>query len=248
MFTSSWFTRPGRFLARLLVLAIGLGACGEGQPTAVLEMYVLNSFGNEMRNASISLYNNEDAWRNGTGTVKEPSVTDSTGVVRFAGLASGRYFFDAIKGDTNNWELRTSTEVQSIGSFYVNRVFVVITPNRTGLLAATGGRRWRIGRVLQGTQDVTNFVAGCEVNDVLIFYKGNQLVEDEGATRCSPNDPQQVNAHWQFSAAGTEIEVRRGEVPLTAPPSERWTIVGNVTRNGFSVQKRGAVYQYVPAG
>jgi hypothetical protein len=206
-----------------------LGACGEGQDTAVLEMYVINSLGEEVAGAEVTLYANREAWRRGEGPIKEPAMTDRTGVVRFVSLADGDYFFDVIKGDTTNWAGRISTNIESVGSFFVNRVFVVISSNQTSRLVAKAGKRWQtsnhtitINSPLGGTITQTT----CEEDDVYTFFKDNLYTKEDGTTTRCANTPALVQGTWRLLDNDTRLSLTQTDADGNPVGAARvWTIV-----------------------
>jgi|GEM_PF-2754517 len=221
---------PGA-LARnwFILLALGsLLACGEGQDTAVLEIYVISSLGEEVQDAQVSIYANREDWQSGRSPVKEASATDRTGVVRFAGLADGSYFLDVVKGDTTNWAGRISTDVKSVGSFFVNRIFVVISSNQTNRLVATGGKRWRTvsytSALISSIGTTPGFVTACAKDDIDIFFKGNAYISDEGASIC-PGSAQQTQGTWRLLENDTRLSIARNTANDTPGEAIVWTIV-----------------------
>jgi hypothetical protein len=214
----------------LLGTILLLSACGEGQDTAVLEMYVINSLGEEVEGAEVTLYATREAWRRGEAPVKEPAVTDRTGVVRFVGLADGDYFFDVVKSDTTNWAGRISTNIESVGSFFVNRVFVVIASNQTSRLVARAGKRWQtnsytvtINSPFGGT--ITQPLNPCEQDDVYVFYKDNLYAKEDGASRCA-STPALVQGTWRLLDNDTRLSLTQTDADGNPVGTARvWTVV-----------------------
>ncbi|WP_448519986.1 hypothetical protein [Rhodoflexus sp.] len=186
-------------------VAFLFGGCGEGQPNAVLELYVLNGFGDGVPDAEVALYRTREDWLNEKNPVKPPRKTAENGIVRFVGLEAGEYYFNAVSDSLNNWEGKFRTNVRSIGSFYVNTEFTVISKNNSGLLAGPGGKRWRITEVTLNGQPFPSGIPSCVRDNVNIFFKANKFVRDEGPTRCNPTDPQMLEGVWRFNSTGTDL-------------------------------------------
>lgn len=189
----------------LSALTFLLFGCGEGQPNAVLELYVLNGFGDGVPNAQVAIYRTREDWLNETNPVKPPKQTADNGVVRFVGLEAGEYYINAVSDSLNNWEGKFRTTVKSIGSFYVNTEFTVISKNNSGLLAGAGGKRWRIVDVTLNGQPFPGGIAPCVRDNFNIFFKANKFVRDEGATKCAASDPQTLEGTWRFNSTGTDL-------------------------------------------
>lgn len=66
-----------------------------------LRVTVLNSLGNPVEGATVSVYANEEAYRNSVGHVAQ-GVTDEKGRVTFKDLKTESYYLDARKDDLNN--------------------------------------------------------------------------------------------------------------------------------------------------
>jgi len=193
------------WLAVLSIIACLLASCGEGQPNAVLELYVLNSFGDGVPNADVAIYRTRKDWLNETNPVKPPKKTAENGVVRFVGLEAGEYYINAVSDSLNNWEGKFRTNVRSIGSFYVNTEFTVISKNNSGLLAGPGGKRWRIFDVTLNGQPFPSGIPSCVRDNFNIFFKANKFVRDEGPTKCTASDPQILEGTWRFNSTGTDL-------------------------------------------
>ncbi|MCS6967500.1 MAG: hypothetical protein RMJ44_03660 [Cytophagales bacterium] len=198
-----WAKRKIKLSAALL--SVLLLACGEGQPNAVLELYVLNSFGDGVANAEVAIFRTREDWLNETNPVKPPKKTAQNGVVRFVGLEPGEYYINAVADSLNNWEGKFRTVVKSIGSFYVNTEFTVINKNNSSLLAGPGGKRWRITEVTLNAQPFPTGVPACVRDNLNIFFKSNKFIRDEGPTKCSPTDPQRLEGTWRFNPTGTDL-------------------------------------------
>lgn len=70
-------------------------------PTS-LKITVINSLGNVVHNAEVTIYKSEDNYRNNINPVAETQLTDEKGIVTFKKLDPVSYFIDARKGDQSN--------------------------------------------------------------------------------------------------------------------------------------------------
>jgi len=84
-------------------------------------------------------------------------------------------------------------------------------PTRTEMLTS---KAWKltastISPAIMGMTDLYAVMATCELDNTLKFNSdaSKSLVQDEGASKCSSMDPQQVSGNWQLNAAETEVMV-----------------------------------------
>lgn len=70
-------------------------------PTS-LKITVLNSLGNPVEEAKVTLYSTEDDYRNEKNAVSETLQTDAKGQVKFKNLEAKVYFVHVVKGEMNN--------------------------------------------------------------------------------------------------------------------------------------------------
>jgi hypothetical protein len=79
--------------------------------------------------------------------------------------------------------------------------------SKTGLLTSSG---WvmKSAEIVVGTQsqDMYSWFDDCEKDDIIIFKTDKSIVEDEGATKCDPSDPQTTtDGTWALLNNDTEL-------------------------------------------
>ena len=81
-------------------------ACAFNSPTQLLKtslrLTILDELGNPVEGAKVTLYNNQEDYRQEKNPVSETQSTDKKGRVKFLGLEPKVYFVDAKKGDMSN--------------------------------------------------------------------------------------------------------------------------------------------------
>lgn len=119
------------------------------------------------------------------------------------------------------------------------------TPDKAKIL--TGGQ-WQLSAMTSdpaidwfGTP-VTNVFAqlpACIKDDVTIFKTDGKVNFDEGASKCSPNDPQTTTGTWTFNPAQTVLSVTKdGE-------TESWNVSelkGNTFKAVYPIVEEGITY------
>jgi hypothetical protein len=188
-------------------------ACKEGQPTAVLEVYVLDVLGNRVENAKVNIYKFKEDWEKERNALKPEEVTTTTGLVRFVNLEEGTYYIDVQSRTQNNWEGKIETTVQSIGAFYVNTEFIIVKESRSGDVAQANGRKWRAVSLLQLGKltpvEQLEPIFRCTYDNLLIFYKGGTYTIEGRGVKCQADEPAIVErGTWRFNEAGTVLTLR----------------------------------------
>ena len=90
-------------------------------------------------------------------------------------------------------------------------------PSKTDILTAGTGQ-WKMSAYTltppydldgDGTPDTDAYATfeACEKDNYFVFKKDGALETNEGATKCSPNDPQIEMGTWSFSNNETEITI-----------------------------------------
>lgn len=92
-------------------------------PTA-LKITVLDGLGNYVEGAEVTLYGNEEDFKNSENPVQETQLTDKKGRVTFKGLESKSYYVDVIKGEKTNYGAAQLTPKLEEGRF--NKVNIII--------------------------------------------------------------------------------------------------------------------------
>lgn len=59
--------------------------------------------------------------------------------------------------------------------------------------------------------DFYPFLPDCEKDDYTIFNENGTFVDDEGATKCEPGDPQTINGTWEFLEDETKLKLNYDE-------------------------------------
>lgn len=84
------------------------------------------------------------------------------------------------------------------------------SPTKTQLLTA---HKWVPTALTFDNNDAWGLVDDCEKDNFLEFKTNGSYKEDEGATKCDPNDPQIINnSTWKFTANNTKLEYHGGRV------------------------------------
>jgi hypothetical protein len=197
----------------VLICCLFSVSCREGQPTAVLEVYILDALGNRVTNANVNIYKFKEDWEKEQNEMKPAEVTTETGLIRFVNLEEGTYYIDVKKGSTNNWEGKIETSVQSIGAFYVNTEFIIVKESRAGDVAQANGRKWKASTLRQfgRTSNIQDLDASfrCTYDNVLIFYKGGRFEIVGSGLKCSASEMLIVERGiWKFNDTGTAINLK----------------------------------------
>jgi len=107
----------------LLATAFFVSSSTQLLPTN-LRIVVLNSLGNAEEGVSVTLFGNEEDYKDETNPVQEAQLTDSKGRVTFTKLEPKSYFIYAKKGDLDNNGEGVETAVLLEGK--MNKVNIVI--------------------------------------------------------------------------------------------------------------------------
>lgn len=92
-------------------------------PTS-LKITVLNSLGNAVNEAEVTLYGAEDDYRNEENQLSEAQKTNEKGQVTFKKLEAKVYFVHVVKGEMNNDGGAAQTDTLQAGR--LNKVNIVI--------------------------------------------------------------------------------------------------------------------------
>ena len=210
-----------RILYLSLLLLCCFTACRQGQPTAVLEIYVLDPLGNRVAKANVNVYRAKEDWDEEKNPAKTPEITTTTGLIRFVNLEAGTYYIDVKKDSLNNWEGKVETTVKSIGAFYVNTEFVIVKDSKSSDVASAEGKKWKAITVKQfsTTSNVENLSPEfrCRLDNVLVFYKSGRYEIEGRGDKCSVSEtPIEQAGTWQFNDTGTTITLKGdGRKPVT---------------------------------
>ena len=90
-----------------------------------LQITVVDELGNRVEGAQVTLYANEDDYRNSRNPVQEAQKTDGKGRVTFSSLEPEVYYVNVEKGDKNNFDMATQTE--KLTPRRTNQVTIVIS-------------------------------------------------------------------------------------------------------------------------
>ncbi len=209
----------------IYLLLCCLTACRQGQPTAVLEIYVLDPLGDRVPQANVNLYRLKEDWDMEKTPAKTPEITTATGLIRFVNLEAGTYYIDVKKDSLNNWEGKVETTVKSVGAFYVNTEFVIVKDSKSSDVASAEGKKWLATTVKQfsTTTAIKDLIPTfrCRLDNVLIFYKSGIYEIAGRGDKCSVNEtPIEQTGTWNFNESGTTITLRgNGKEPVT------WTVL-----------------------
>lgn len=110
-------------LSCVVVLSVLMSGYSQLLPTN-LRITVLNSLGNAEEGVSVTLYANEDDYRQEKNPVTETQLTDKKGRVTFTKLEPKAYFVHAIKGDLSN--VGEGVETARLQEGRMNKVNIVI--------------------------------------------------------------------------------------------------------------------------
>lgn len=101
-------------------------------------------------------------------------------LIALVAVFSAAIFFACSKDDE-----KTKTEMLTSGSWRMS--------------AAT------VSPALQGITDLYSLLPSCTKDDFTTFNANGTKVDDEGATKCDPDDPQTVNGTWEFAENETKL-------------------------------------------
>ncbi|MEY4902595.1 MAG: hypothetical protein RLZZ292_410 [Bacteroidota bacterium] len=85
-----------------------------------------------------------------------------------------------------------------------------VAPTKEELLTA---KKWKISALTltllsNGTvEDILKGADPCETDDFQKFETNGTMSEDEGATKCSPGDPQSTAGTWAFNTEKTQLTI-----------------------------------------
>ena len=89
-----------------------------------LRITILNELGNPVPDAKVTLYQQEDEYRQEVNPAAETQTSDKKGRVKFSGLEPTVYFVHAIKDDMNNAGAGVQTDTLREGR--INKVNIII--------------------------------------------------------------------------------------------------------------------------
>lgn len=89
-----------------------------------LRITILNELGNTVEGANVTLYNNDEDYRQEKNPVMETQLTDSKGRVKFTGLEPKVYYVHAEKDDKDNAGAGVQTDTLQEGR--INKVNIII--------------------------------------------------------------------------------------------------------------------------
>ncbi len=112
-------------LALLFVFSLtGTDANAQILPTS-MKITVLNSLGNPVKNAKVTIYETREDYEKEENAVAGPAFTDQKGRVTFKNLKEKRYFIQAVKDDMNNYGEGEQTDKLKKGK--VNKFNIIIS-------------------------------------------------------------------------------------------------------------------------
>ena len=80
-------------------------------------------------------------------------------------------------------------------------------PTKTELLTAQSWKLTAAETTANGTKlDIFATMKACEKDNFETYKTDKTYIEDEGATKCDPTDPQTQQAKWAFSTNETKLE------------------------------------------
>ncbi len=80
------------------------------------------------------------------------------------------------------------------------------SPAKTKTELLTSGS-WKITSLILGGTDLWPSQDACDKDDLAIFKTDGTYIDDEGATKCDPADPQQTTSTWKFTNNETVLEI-----------------------------------------
>jgi hypothetical protein len=92
-------------------------------PTGV-RLTILNSLGNIVENAKVTMYKNWDDYENEENAIAGPAFTDKKGRVTFKNLEDKQYYVKAVKGDKSNYGEGEQTNKLTKGK--INKINIII--------------------------------------------------------------------------------------------------------------------------
>ncbi|MEL6535286.1 MAG: carboxypeptidase-like regulatory domain-containing protein [Bacteroidota bacterium] len=108
----------------LVILLSGFTLQNEQLLSTSLRVTVLNELGNIVPGATVTVYANEEDYRNSTNPVQPAQETNAKGRVSFKKLDPTVYFLDVQMGDLNNIGLAVQTD--TLKPNLINKVNIII--------------------------------------------------------------------------------------------------------------------------
>ncbi len=205
------------FIISLLTLGFGAFGCQEIEPTAVLEVNVIDKLSELRDSVQVSIYDNQTDWQAETNPYQKSQYTDRNGRVRFFGLSAGEYFVDTKLNDSlSNLEGKTTVILSTEGSFSLQPITLIVDKNTSEILTQAGGKTWRMTRAELFELDYTEDLL-CLLDDELIFHKGNRtgkythLVGDD---LCEFETSE--SGTWTLNEGGTTLTIETENGQMTA--------------------------------
>lgn len=231
-------TKPKTFnsLPHLLLIFVFTNLCimcDNPSPFGDLEFIVINNDG-RVEDAEVSLFLDEESFNLEDSIFRGPSLTDNEGKILFFNLTDSVYFVNIVQGEQNNWESITRVTVRQTDNGFNNEFIIPISQSASSILAQAQGRTWQWTQVFFEGVDVTDQVT-CLTDNLLTFFKGGKLVEDDGSTTCDGSPSEVLEGTWQFSEGQTQLILN---LPDDENPNELDIIslrpdVLQVSQNGF---------------
>lgn len=220
-----------KFLYFILLSAL-LNSCtsGDPDPTANLELTILDDLAEPVSDASVVLYATLEDWQKEENPLLATKTTSSDGKVFFFDLEQKTYYMDIQKDNFNNWKGKKTLDLQAAVFGFLNIQFAIIEKSNIGLLAAADGKKWLVNSVTFNGDEMFSTFEECEKDNLEIFYKDGTYINDKSDLKCSTSEAQQRIGTWIFNSNQTSILV-------TVDGATSTWILGNLETTAFSIQK-----------
>ncbi len=86
-----------------LVVISGFKTKSNNMLKTSLQITVIDGMGSYVEGAEVTIYSNEEDFRNSESPIQDTQLTDEKGRVLFKDLKPQAYFVDAVKGDMSNY-------------------------------------------------------------------------------------------------------------------------------------------------
>ena len=89
--------------------------------------------------------------------------------------------------------------------------------------------------------DVWSQVPTCQQDDLQKFSNGGVYTSDEGASKCSPNDPQTTTGTWSFNSDQTILSITKNNQTVSYTIVE---LTGSTAKLKYSAVQNQIMYTY----
>jgi len=179
----------------VLIMALACNRDPEMIQTSLV-ITTVDEGGGPVSGVSVELYYSLDDWLNESSKLYETIESDIEGKASFMDIDTGKYYINAYKGSSNNWE----TEVlKSVIEGFQNTTDITVIDNGSGLISQASGKKWILSSFFTNGGDFYEFLDDCVKDDTLIFFKGPGLGAhrtSRGSLKCTISQEDNIDGLW----------------------------------------------------